>query len=248
MTIALLRGRDHTAVEALAVDQGGPRTAIALGRGRHPKPYPATDPNEDVVAVVERDDFLLGVVADGHHGTEASEIAVDTVLEWAADDRRGVDDRELMRLLAVVNEAVVAARVASRTTLSLVAVVGRIAHWTTFGDSPVLVIGPQRVEQLSRDRPFFLGDRWSVPEIAARSSGGHSELTDNERLVLVSDGFSNFCRPRGHPAPAAADAIAGARGLSDAAEAIIRHAFDGGAGDNVAAAVLAPCEASAAVQ
>ncbi|MGE5272170.1 MAG: hypothetical protein ACM3QU_00130 [Verrucomicrobiota bacterium] len=42
-------------------------------RGRYPKTYPHTDPNEDIVACAHDDPRTILAVAAGHNGLESSE-------------------------------------------------------------------------------------------------------------------------------------------------------------------------------
>src|SRR5690606_11767125 len=74
----LLHGRNHTQLGELAVEQIGD-IGVALGRGRHPKAYPYTEPNEDSLVAATDGSFHLMAVADGHNGRLASHSAIEAI-------------------------------------------------------------------------------------------------------------------------------------------------------------------------
>jgi serine/threonine protein phosphatase PrpC len=93
VTSALLLGRDHQQLGALACVAEGP-AAITLSRGGARKTYDHVEPNEDAVlfayaehlgqvepARVEpaRPGGLLVAVADGHHGSSGSQAALEHI-------------------------------------------------------------------------------------------------------------------------------------------------------------------------
>jgi len=221
--------------------------ALAISRGLHPKPYRWTDPNEDAVAAVAGPRATLLVVADAHNGALSSQVAVRTVLEELTDDPPPeLDDTALVALFHRVSAAVLVAtretadeeRRESRTTLSLALVSGRRLCWAAMGDSPVLVAEGDVGLELTRGDHAFVGWPMTAARVDRLLQRGRGSLGRGAWVALTSDGFSNFCDPSAAAAAAklladAPDALSGARGL-------LEHAFASGAGDNVAAVVVAP--------
>src|SRR5680860_552639 len=93
------------------------------------------DPNEDVVAAAIGDEAMLLVVADGHNGVQAAEIAVDVALQSAGVPTPELAGR-LVGLFGVAHEAVRAATASlrlphreSRTTLTIGLLCGGTLSW-----------------------------------------------------------------------------------------------------------------------
>jgi serine/threonine protein phosphatase PrpC len=242
---AILRGADHPDLDVIETRSVAPDLAIALTRGRLPKRYAHTDLNEDVVAVRRDDDRTALVVADGHRGHEASHVAVDAVLRLVGRPVHPWSRHDAVRALHAVNEQIHLARAAlsgehrgTRTTL-VVGVVAvdddgqRYLTHSSVGDSAVLVLRGQVVHRISRDRHHFLGDAMSAPLVAGAMDYGQTDLEDDDVVIVVSDGYTNF-------APVEAIASAWDPAPDIMVRRIVEIAGDGGAGDNVAAAVLGP--------
>ncbi len=251
---AILRGCDHTELDQTVATTVADDLAIALSRGRHVKSYAYTDPNEDAVAVSRHGRATTLVVADGHSGHRASHVAVDAVLAMTAQAEPRWDRRGAVLAFHDVNEQIRAARRTlpaphrlSRTTL-VVAVVDvdeagqRFVTHASVGDSAVFVLRDAVAYQLTRERHHFLGDRWSAPQVAGAMHFEQTDLDPDDVVVAVSDGFTNFAHPdsltslvtrAAGPASTTLDPEVVARGVVDLAG-------DGGAGDNVAVAVLLP--------
>lgn len=248
MTSATLWGREHVAYGDVAVRAPGARLAVALTRGLHPKPYRWTDPNEDVVAAVAGERAALLVVADGHNGAAASEVAVRGVLDAYGQDPPPADigDRDLVRLFHDLSWAVLAAtdfldaeRRESRTTLSLALVTAGAVQWAALGDSPVVVAGPGGAAEVTRPTTHFLGWPYTPGHVHQLLQRGVVPLPDGAWVAVLSDGFSNFTG--GLDTARAVGAVTStAEGPEAAAAGLVRAALRGGAGDNVAVAVLAP--------
>lgn len=246
--MAVLWGRDEVEYGHVASDAPAPHVGLALTRGLHPKPYRWTDPNEDVVAAVVGARATLLVVADGHSGVEASEVAVRTVLDELGDDPPPeLDDDSLVALFHRAGIAVVTAvrelpeaHRGSRTTLSVALVAGRRLCWAALGDSPVLVADGGRGQELTHaDQPAFVGTPMALPRVARHLQRGRGSLSNSAWVVVASDGFANF-RLGATTADSAAEVLADAEDAASAARALVEHACSAGAGDNVAAAVAAP--------
>jgi serine/threonine protein phosphatase PrpC len=206
--------------------QGG---ALALSRGRLPKPYAHVDPNEDAALLAHAERGTLLAVTDGFNGVAASELAL-------AEVERSVD-----RLLDEDPEAFeeeirsLARRIGSRdhrlgeshTCLALIAIAGEICHVAGFGDScafrataPEPLIPPD-------DPPAWtvLGEAADLPPSSRFAA--HFRAVPGERLAVVSDGVTNFTRS------SVPETLAGARDDGEAAVRILEDALAGGAGDNV---------------
>ncbi|HUG84704.1 MAG TPA: protein phosphatase 2C domain-containing protein [Euzebya sp.] len=243
----ILRGVDHPDLGTVAALAPAPDLAIALTRGRFAKRYPYTDPNEDVVAASRHDGRTALIVADGHSGHEGSHAAVEHLLH-RMDHTVPVWSRvEAVQAFHAVNEHIrqvrgplAADHRRTRTTLAL-AVVAQDAAGQRFlthcavGDSAVVVVRGEEVHQLTRDRQHFMGDRLTPPLLAGALDYGQVDLAPADVVVVVSDGFTNFA-----PVHAIARAVTATDVVKAVACHIIDIAGDGGAGDNVAVAVLGP--------
>jgi hypothetical protein len=80
MKTAVLHGRDFVLFGGIGSLAEGD-AALVLSRGAAKKRYSYTDPNEDCAAFAIGDGGVLLAVADGHHGCEAAEIAIDRILD-----------------------------------------------------------------------------------------------------------------------------------------------------------------------
>lgn len=241
---AVLWGKDHVAPGDIIVESPAPGVAVGMTRGLHPKAWRYTDPNEDAVAVVVGRRATLMVVADGHNGWASTEAAMAAVLAAFGDDPPPADlsDEQLSEIFWTAHGAILdvtqpheAEHPDSRTTLVIALVAGSRLQWGSVGDSSVYAASRASDGRLNRRQNRFLGYA-GMPRrgLAMLLDQGVERLADHEWVVLASDGFSDFARP--FPTQlftTEADAAQLARGMIEAA-------FDGGAGDNVAVAVVAP--------
>ncbi|MGI9018925.1 MAG: PP2C family protein-serine/threonine phosphatase [Euzebya sp.] len=242
---AILRGIDHTELDQTAVSQPAVDLVIGLSRGKVSKRYSYTDPNEDVVLVCRDDQATALVVADGHSGHEASHclaralqsVLLPTIPVW--------DRHQAVRSFHTLNEQIrhtcrdlPPPHNTSRTTLTVAVVATdvdgqRYLTHASIGDSPTVVIRGGSVHPVSRDRHYFMGQRWSAPQVAGAMDYQKTDLEVDDVVVVLSDGYTNF---------ADIDDLA-AIDRSDPRQMvrrIIEVAGEGGAGDNVAVAVLLP--------
>lgn len=243
---AALWGPEHLHHGQTATATIGADVAIGIDRGRHPKAYPHTDPNEDVVAAVVDGDRALLVVADGHRGQDAAVVAVEAVLRWAADglpaelDRHAAVDlvHEVNRQVMVAVRDVGCANPESRTTLALALVVGPRCWWASMGDSAVFAGTAGAVRRLGKDRSRFIGWPMHHRDVRFALQHGRHDLAADDAVVVCSDGLHEFARGR-----AAHEAVRAALARPDPTDvvvAVIDAAGEAGAGDNVAVAVWRP--------
>jgi Protein phosphatase 2C len=242
-----LWGRHHTALGDVAVRSPVPGLALALTRGEAPKAYRYVDPNEDVVAASVGDRATLMVVADGHGGIGASETVVAVAGGELGPDPPPADLSE-KQLVALFYDAALQVRELnlehpeapeSSTTMALVLATPERFQWASFGDSSVLAGGREGTLRLDDPRHVFLGDPASRRDVARDLSHGVIERVPGVWIVLATDGLGDYARGGPEPAVTSAAAERGvdAEGL---AGSLVRSAFAGGAGDNVALACLAP--------
>lgn len=241
---AVLWGKDHVTPGHIEVQSPAPGVAAALTRGLHPKAWRYTDPNEDAVALVVGRRATLAVVADGHNGWASTEASMGAVLQHLGGDPPPADltDDEISDVFWAAHKAILdatqphdAEHPDSRTTLVLALVTGDRMQWASVGDSTVYAASPASDGRLNRRQNRFLGYA-GMPRrgLSMLLEQGVERLGDHEWAVLATDGFSDFARPFPTPLFAAeADAAFVAREMVEAA-------FDGGAGDNVGVAVIAP--------
>lgn len=238
-----LWGPEHQELGETATASLGRAVAIALDRGRHPKAYHHTDPNEDVVAAVVAGDRTLLVVADGHNGQESSTVAVDAVLRWAGAGLPTTLARDdAVTLVHEVNEQVLAVIGApgsrnpdSRTTLAVVLVARGRCWWASMGDSAVFVGSAEAVRRLGRDRARYLGWPMHRSQVRLAMQHGCHGLTEAESVVVCTDGLHEFTG--GRAARAVVRSALREPDPVDVATAVVDAAGDAGAGDNIAVAV-----------
>jgi serine/threonine protein phosphatase PrpC len=229
-----LLGRDYPELGPLgiaALEEGG---AIALSRGSQPKPYPHQDPNEDGALLLHTDGGVLLAVVDGYNGVEASEAALLAVIERAGDlcEATGSGFRAVVgRVVGRVAERLPAAAQRSRTCLVLARVSGRRCEFASFGDSSLL--RTTRPEPVTTPNELVLGRALELAGVPLDLWYGSFECSPGERLVLATDGVTNF----GPAAPELARAAAEAASDRLAARELAELALRGGAGDNVAVCV-----------
>lgn len=245
---AELWGPDHQELGEIAVAGAGEDAAVALTRGRHPKTYGYTDPNEDCVAAVAGRRATLLVCADGHGGATAPVRAVEVVLATLGDDPPAALDAAAWGDLFVaaqraVTEACTARpdHRASATVLLVALVAGGQVSWASMGDA-ALVVGPAgtaRARQLNRETMRFVGDPMSERSVRAGTFSGTAPVAPGEWVVLVTDGLSEFVTPL-RPADVVPRVLARAGddvSPAGAARAIVEVAGEAGAGDNVGVAL-----------
>ena len=195
----VLRGRDHPQLGAKAVARVGSSLALAMSAGARAKALPLVDPNEDVGAVVRGSRADLLVVADGHFGREASELAVDHVLEAIGDDPPPTDlsDDELVTVFfdAGLNVQREISRPGcphpdSRTTLALALVADDAVQWAALGDScVVLATSDAGAARLDVPRSAYLGYDFAFADVAAALTRGRAAWNSGDCLVLATDGL-----------------------------------------------------------
>ena len=228
----LLRGADHPDLGSVVAQAVDADLAIALTRGRHAKAYRHVDPNEDAVSVRDGAGGVTMVVADGHGGVDASHLAVEA--EWDPEAIR--DRRAAVRDVHAIDQQILGSargRRRPRTTLAVAVVAEGGLTYLAVGDSPVLLVRDGVVRALTRDGPHFLGDGLGVSGVATALEHGWLPVDEGDVVVLVTDGYTNFA-----PLADLARIVEVEGDAAAIAVGIIRRAGEGGAGDNVAAAVL----------
>lgn len=246
---AVLRGRDHPRLGAQAAARIGSSLAVAMSAGAMAKEPPAVDPNEDAGAVVRGPRADLLVVADGHFGREASELAVDHVLEALGDEPPPADlsDEELV---AVFFEAGVTVQREtgrasclhpdSRTTLALALVADDSVQWASLGDSCLVLATTDGGDRLDVPRGAYLGYRFDFAEVAAALTRGRIAWNSGDCLVLATDGLVDAVGVNGlEVAAAVSGELGGDPDAGRMAERLLQLALDRRADDAVTVAVAA---------
>ncbi len=234
---ALLLGSDHIELEQIAIEELTPNIAIGISRGRFPKGYPHLDPNEDAVFAATDGTTTILVVADGHSGFEAAHAAV-AAIERATPQAL---DQEPVAAVASLTEAAIRAvatevpqlpapRDESATSITIAAITEENMAVTTIGDTAAFTTTRRRATRIGLDTGFLSPstDQGSI-RIEASSAGSNSVI------VLTSDGFLDF-------APTPNDVLQSLQAMPSkkAVNMLVRAAFAGGAGDNIAVAVHRP--------
>jgi serine/threonine protein phosphatase PrpC len=216
-----------------------PRAGLAISRGRLPKRYRYLDPNEDAVLAAAGSAGWLLAVVDGHSGFDAARAALGAIEKQAA----ALLERDDLEPVVAVHELFIAARKAvaaalgrvgrerqaSRTALSIALVTGDQVHGASLGDTVALRLGTDDVEEIGTAGPF-LGPGTLAPQVY------WAPFDEGDRLLVASDGLTDYLGQKWEECLREA---AAASDLAEAAYRLVLHAFDGGAGDNVAVALLA---------
>ncbi len=174
MRSGLLCGREHTILGGFSTISEG-RAAIGLSLGGAAKVYAHKDPNEDAAAFAIGEGGTLLVVADGHHGHKAAEIAVVELLRVAGPAWTGPDPHGLRRNwqseasatlydlnMAIVESSLDGVPEDSRTTIAIVLVRPEddLLAYASMGDSHIFHVGEVEAVDLAFDakrRSFYLG-------------------------------------------------------------------------------------------
>ena len=243
----VLHGSDHRGVGEHTLATIGSSLAVATSAGAKPPSVPAVDGNEDVGAIVSGSRAELLIVADGHFGHEASELAVHHVLEALGDDPPPADlvDEELVALFFDAGVAVQhetgrfdCPHPNSRTTLALALVTDEIVQWAALGDSCVIIAAGQWGVRLDTPRSAYLGSRFHVTDIAAAMTRGRLARTVWDALVLATDGLVDALGVADKDLATTVQRELGSRvGAEQLADCLIQLALGHGAEDAVTIAV-----------
>jgi hypothetical protein len=262
----LLRGREFPRLGAidLVAEQ---RVAAGISAGGARKLYPHVNPNEDAAAFAIGAGGMFLAVADGHGGFEASEIALDHLLENPAlqwTEPGGVSPESWQRhalaaLLdlnaTILRETKPERNAPPRTTLVLALVRPQEGglFFATVGDSHLFVSTRKGVEDVagepaSSGGPFFLGHGpETLASLAGKSSIGTLPLAGVRAVVLATDGISESGVGLDHPELEVAEQTERVRGSTPEmrAPALARGILEAAltahghheSGDNIATAV-----------
>jgi len=230
-----LYGRDHPELGELGSAGCPAGGGIALSRGSRPKQYPHVEPNEDAALYFRNAVGELAAVADGRNGAYASEIALDEVRKWAPRLIESQGDAFAAEIEALVDrlEMRVAEVAPARTCLLLVTAQGPLCQWANFGDSSLFRAADR--DQLHPPNALILGGPLGSWSISNRTPWwGSFERESDERVAVLTDGVTNFIPNEGE----IHKTLREAEDDVSAAVRLCQRAMQGGAGDNVAAAVL----------
>jgi serine/threonine protein phosphatase PrpC len=209
--------------------------AIGISPGRFPKGYPYVDPNEDAVFAATNGTTAVIAVVDGHRGFEAAHAAITAIAAEAASVAKSVPEIIVRRLANVAFDASAAhpmahpsSRSASGTSLTVSAIDAKTLSTTTLGDTSCFVATKRRARRIGSDTPFLssISEADGI-EITSRSLGAATAV------IVASDGLTSFALNVDASVRTAA-AISASQGV----ENLLAAAFAGGAGDNIAVAVL----------
>lgn len=244
--VRTLFGRAHGNLGAITVAALGETLAVATSAGAVAKAAAPLEPNEDAGGVVRGARADLLIVADAHHGSLASEIAVKGVTAAVGDDPSPADLSD-SALEAMVYDVGLAIRDntsrarsygPSRTTLAFALATSDLLQWASFGDSLVLVGDATGVAELAPRRSAYLGHGFVRAEVAAFLERGRRPRSEIEYVILATDGLWSLTKAR------AESIVLNVLGRRDNAAAsargIVSGALEAGVDDAVTVAVAAP--------
>jgi len=207
MITAVLRGDEQTLLGGIsAIAEGDAAIVVSTGGAR--KRYASVDPNEDAAAFAIGEGGILLMVADGHHGREAAEWAVERTLErsaplWTAPNA-GDLDRDWAEVAAeafldanavILDRAARGGRAKARTTLALALVRPRedLLAWAAVADSLVFRVAESEARALAPTGParVFLGaPAETEASLRPHFAVGRESLAGARAVVLATDGLS----------------------------------------------------------
>ncbi|MDP2622426.1 MAG: protein phosphatase 2C domain-containing protein [Actinomycetota bacterium] len=228
----VLLGRHHTELGEAALDRVGP-VAVGLTRGRHPKGYPYTEPNEDAAMAAASDRLVLMAVADGHHGTHASHLAIEAIYDAAPDLVHLPAHEAVASALAAAASSLAAsptsASSAPATTLTVVAAAGEEGAVLGWGDSAAAVFHGRGGRSLTVPEPVFacMGEKGPDAGDPVRF-----RLRPGDIVIVATDGLTDFVvRPWPHTLAQIFQSLTDPGAVVEAA---LAAAGAGGGGDNLA--------------
>jgi serine/threonine protein phosphatase PrpC len=191
----------------------------------------------------------LLVVADGHFGREASELAVDHVLDAIGDDPPPADlsDDDLVTIFFDAGVTVQreisrpdCPHPDSRTTLALALVAEDAIQWAAIGDSCVVLASAAGGARLDVPRSAYLGYRFAVADVKAGLTRGRAAWNSGDCLVLATDGLVDAVAVEGPDVAAVVSRELGsAVDAARTAETLLRLALAEDADDAVTIVVAA---------
>jgi serine/threonine protein phosphatase PrpC len=244
---AIVRGHDHPALGTSSVTALAASLAIGISAGARAKTSPTAAPNEDAGAVARGSRADLLVVADGHFGTEASELVVDHVLRAIGEDPPPADltDEDLVALFYAAGIAVQRETTRpgcphphSRSTLAIALVASDLVQWAAIGDSCVVVATGDGGTRLDAPRPAYLGHHFTAADVAGALSRGRTPRVSRTCVVLATDGLVQGLEEGGAEVAASVGTDArDAAAATDVAQALLGRALGNGVRDAVTVAV-----------
>jgi len=266
LRLAFLRGREHVELGAIAAVAEG-NAAIALSLGGAKKQYAHVDPNEDAALLALGPAGALVAVADGHHGFEAAEVALEYLATHPAPHwtepgtvRPETWARQAAAVLEDANRAIRAERDGfeggSCTTLAFALVLPAAGAllYASVGDSHIYRVAEDgAVRDLAAHpaaKKFFLGQSEAgAALLAARGTIDVAPLAGARAVVLATDGLTERDIGVDDPEAAVREAIEGAAAAEppgrrplEAARGLLELACAahrrGRSGDNAACAVV----------
>lgn len=243
-----LRGSDHVDLGKHVATSIGSTLALCMSAGAAPKRHAIGALNEDAGAIAVGRRGVVLIVADAHFGYDASELAVDHVLDAIGPDPPPADlsGDELVALFFDAGVAVQRettrpgfAHPNSRTTLALALVSDKAVQWASLGDSCVLLVSDDGCERVDVPRGAYLGQGFDMAEIAATLSTGRASRSDVRGVVLATDGLVDSLGEDGQGVAAVVAAQRrDARDARDLGERLVTGALARGITDAVTVAAL----------
>lgn len=189
----MLLGRDHTEYGKTAIERVGP-VAIALSRGRYPKAYPHTDPNEDAIVAAVDDETVVMAVADGHRGIQASHLVAETLFRSIPELVRLPPSEAVVEAVgeaaaALGSAAPTSIQPRSATTLTVVATRANAGAAAGWGDSAAAHLRGREADPLLRQKAEFVAIGESLAEPVSPVT---FRLAAGDWVLLATDGLTDF--------------------------------------------------------
>lgn len=191
-------GRDHDSPGTVHVQNLDP-AGVSLGTSCGV----TSKPNEDALGAAVSGPEMVLVIADGHWGRDASEIAVAKAVDLLREENRPSQDSEtrarLFALFEQVNNELYDLAVSApgaptpETTLIVChvkqAVSGKYLYWASFGDSYLFLLRKGKLKQFNSLNPFWLGYLSRLSEKTETRSILMRFLAEEARYTGVASGL-----------------------------------------------------------
>jgi len=152
--------------------------------------------NEDALVAALHDDSILLAVADAHFGDWAS----DTLITGLSERSHNISDiSSIYKILDNLHELYSDSTKASETTLIAVSInrKTRFCEGISIGDSTAMIINNEHVKRINLKSHNYASPNYSANMYEAISDEFFFQLSDNDCLVLFTDGVDE-CH-YGHP-------------------------------------------------
>jgi serine/threonine protein phosphatase PrpC len=151
----------------------------------------ATMLGQDRLCLMQRENFVVAIIADGAGGVAGGGAAADAVVARFGNSAHAPSDEALFAAMVALDQRLAAENVGLSTALVVVVEVDDqrvIVRGVTVGDSEAVIISGDNIRDVTVDHYHkpLLGDGAAIPVVFSE------QLADHETLVCGSDGLFKY--------------------------------------------------------